>query len=487
MFEKIKSLLVENRNLRQVATKNAFWLTVGNLGGRILRAVVIILAARVLGPTDYGAFAYALSLAAFLTIFSDIGVGAILTRETVRSPELRESYLSTSFFIKVILVAITIGATLVFAPMITKIEAAQPLIPLMVLLLVFDGFQILGASVARAENKMEWEAGLSILTNIFIVGLSLVVVTTLPSSFSLALAYTLGSGLGLLATAYFLRSYLKGIFSNFKKVLVVKILASAWPFAVMGLLGSIMVNVDTIMLGWFRSGAEVGFYGAAQRPIHLLYTLPTIIATSIFPITTQLIKNKESGRLQKILEKALTGSTLLALPILLGGIVLGKEIISLLYGADYLPATSAFQILLGNLIIIFPGIILSNMIFAFDKQKVFIRATALGLAGNLALNLFLIPEYGIVGSGIATVVAQLMVNGYIWREAKKLQQFIFVGRIKKILLSSGLMTLGTVSLVSLGVSPILNVLISAGIYVGLLWLFKEPFLREFRVSLEKER
>jgi len=72
MIRKITSFLFENRGTRQRIVKNTFWLFAGELFGRVLRAVIVIYAARALGVTEYGIFSYAVTLAAFFSIFSDI-------------------------------------------------------------------------------------------------------------------------------------------------------------------------------------------------------------------------------------------------------------------------------------------------------------------------------------------------------------------------------------------------------------------------------
>lgn len=60
MFAKIKSLPLKNKTLRQTVLKNTFWLAFLNIGGRLLRAIVIIYSARVLGAAEWGAFNYAI-------------------------------------------------------------------------------------------------------------------------------------------------------------------------------------------------------------------------------------------------------------------------------------------------------------------------------------------------------------------------------------------------------------------------------------------
>src|SRR3989338_11242180 len=116
MLQRISSFLFKNQSIRQKILKNTFWLFAGEIIGRILRAVIIIYAARVLGVAEYGVFSYEVTLAAFFSIFSDIGISAILTREGVRSPELRGQYLSTSFVIKLALTGISAFLVLSLAP-----------------------------------------------------------------------------------------------------------------------------------------------------------------------------------------------------------------------------------------------------------------------------------------------------------------------------------------------------------------------------------
>jgi len=73
-MNKIKEFLFENKSMRQMVAKNTAWLAIGEMVSRLIRAGLIIYAARVLGTEGYGVFSYALSLAALFTIFSDIGL-----------------------------------------------------------------------------------------------------------------------------------------------------------------------------------------------------------------------------------------------------------------------------------------------------------------------------------------------------------------------------------------------------------------------------
>src|SRR3989344_6172852 len=222
--------LFKNQSSGQTIAKNAVWLFSGQMIGRLLRAVVVIYAARVLGAASWGAFSYALGIAAFLTIFSDIGINALITKQTARDPALKDQYISTAFFTKLGLVSIFVLAVAAFFPYLTKIEEAAAIMPILIFVFIFDTLRDLGSAFSRALEKMEVEAILQIFTNACIVALGFLALTLQGTSYALALAYAAGSGLGLLGMFYALRRHLKGVFRNFSLRLVKEIIVAAWPF-----------------------------------------------------------------------------------------------------------------------------------------------------------------------------------------------------------------------------------------------------------------
>ncbi|KKU16443.1 MAG: Polysaccharide biosynthesis protein, partial [Parcubacteria group bacterium GW2011_GWC1_45_9] len=390
----LKSFLFENKSIRQTVLKNTFWLTFGNIISRLIRAVLIIYAARVLGVAGYGVFSYALSLAGFFAIFADIGLTPLLTRESARNPEKRTAYLSTALGIKFIFMAISALLILFIAPLFAKLEGVQELFYIIVFLFAFDTLRDFFFGYTRSIEKMEIEAGVSIITNLAILVLGAGALFLAPSTKLLTMGYTAGSAVGLFAVIFVLRKYLREIFSSFRKELVKPILTEAWPFALAGLLGTIMLNTDMLMLGWLKGASDVGLYSAAQKIILLVYLVPGYLIVSLFPSLSRLA-NTDNERFRSIFEKAIKAMFLLAFPFAVGGILLAPRIISLVYGEAYSPAALAFTILLLTFFLVFPGTLISNAVFAYNKQKLFMWFIGLGAIANVIFNFLLIPPYGI--------------------------------------------------------------------------------------------
>jgi O-antigen/teichoic acid export membrane protein len=420
MFQKLKFFLFENGGTAQTIAKNTTWLSFGQLGSRALRAVIVIYAARFLGAENWGVFSYALGIAAFLTLFGDIGINALITRETSRDPELKSRYLSTAFFIKLALLIFCAALVLFLFPIFTNIQSALPLLPALLLVFAFDTLRDLGSALARALEKMEIEAATTVLTNAAITALGIAALLRYGTNLSLAWAYAIGSGLGCLSIFWILRNHFSHILTHFTKSLIWPIFRTAWPFGLLGIMGAVMTNTDIVMLGWLRSPAEVGYYSAAQKLILLAYVFPALLASASFPALSRFAKT-DPERSKNILKKTLLISFGVAATTLALGLVFGELAFSIIFGKEYLPALPAFFILLFSVLVVFPGTLAGNALFAYNEEKYFLKFVIISTLVNIFFNLLLIPDYGISGAAVATIATQLITNALMF---KKLHQTI---------------------------------------------------------------
>lgn len=436
LVTKLKSLkewFLNNHADSQTIVKNTVWLFIGQIGSRLLRAAIVIYAARLLGAESWGAFSYALGIATFLTTFSDIGINALITKEASRQPELKNQYLATALFTKIGLLIILITAVLMLFPYLTRIPEAAIIMPILIFVFAFDSLRDLGSALSRALEKMQIEALIHVFTNFAIVILGFIFLIAAPNAKSLAYAYALGSGLGLAAIIITLKSHFQNLITNFKKSLVKEILVTAWPFGLMSLMGIIMLNTDIIMLGWLKSSEEVGYYSVAQKIIQLLYILPALFASSIFPKMARFAKN-DPEKAKALLEKSVALTIIIALPVTLLGIILANPIINLLFGQEYISSVLTFQILMYTVLIVYPTTLIGNAVFAYDQQRHFVFFVAIAALSNVFFNALLIPRWGIEGAAAATIFSQLITNGLIWRKMKTINQFKVLPQIKNFLL-----------------------------------------------------
>lgn len=466
---------MQNENL--VIRKNALWLFWGQLVGRLLRTAIIIFSARILLQESWGAFNYVLSIATFLTVLSDIGLNALLTREAVKRPEMRRDYISTALFIKMVMLLALAAGFVAIVELFPASSEVKMLLPLMMLIFMFDSLRDMGAAIARANEEMEKEGFNNIITNFFIAGLGFVFLYYSKTSLSLALAYALGTGFGLVGMIIALRRDMQNIFSHFNKSLVGHIITSAWPFGLVGLTGAIMLNTDIFLIGAIKSLKDVALYSAPQKIVQLLYIAPVLISTAFFPAFARYIK--DSIKFKELFETAISVVSTFALPVAVGAAVLAKPIIVFVYGESFQASYLSFTVLAPTIMLFSILVLMGNAIFAHDKPRVYITYSILAIFGNLFLDLIFIPTLGIEGAALATLLNQLIIGAYAYYQMRKIIDFTVMRRLGKIALASLIMGITAASLEYFNIEVVLNIAVSGFAYLGLLYLLKEGVLYNF--------
>lgn len=478
MVDRLKELLFQNKSLKQTILKNVFWLSFGQIGSRLIRAIIIIYAARILGAAEYGIFSYALGLAGFFTIFADLGVSPLLTREVAANPERRSTYFASAFWLKIFLLAITACLVIFLAPKFSNIKEAVPLLPFVALLVALDNLRDFIFAYFRGIEKMQIEGFLTVIMNSVIALTGFIVLSFSQTAGALLFSYIASVAALSVAAFYFIKDLLKKIFKDFNKAIALEFFRNCWPLAFAGLFGIFMLNIDTIMLGWWRTSQEIGYYSASQKVVQIFYTLSAIIASATFPALSRFVKQKDAENAKSLNEKIISLLYLLALPLAVGGLILSKPIIELLFGKEYLPASLSFQILILTLLIQFPSALLSNSLTAHNQQSKLVYYTGFGSLGNVVFNALLIPRWGISGAALATIIAQSAYIFPLWLKIKKINNFYTLRHLKKIALGAIVMGIFSFIFNEIGLSVIINIALSSLIYFLLLYLLKEKILKE---------
>ena len=483
MFKKIKQFLFHNTDTRQTVAKNSFWLTVSNFGGRAIKAAIIIYAARALGTADYGVFSYAVTLAGFMGLFMDPGVNAVLTRDIGKSSEKdRSAIFSTVLAIKLCLIAGGVAIIIFIGPYFSTLPGATVLLPIVAFILMFDTLREFFMSLFRGLEKMEWEAGIYLFTNLAIVIFGFLFILHNPTAASLSWGYAIGTIIGAIAAMVAIRKYLAKFFSDFSLRLIRPIIQTAWPFAIVSVLGLFFTNTDILIISWMRTASDVGIYSAAIRIIQVLYLVPGILQFSTLPLFARLAGHDDK-KFRAALERTLSLLFMISIPLVVGGIVLGTQIMTFIFGNAFAPGGPSLKLLLATIIVDYPGALIANAIFTYGKQKSLIFTSAVGGTANVLFDLLLIPRFGITGSAVATLIAQTLANGYLWYVMKKLNYFTVLPHLKKIGAAAALMSLATIALLMWHVNVLVNVLISTGIYFAVLRVLREPVLIEIKAII----
>lgn len=179
---------------------------------------------------------------------------------------------------------------------------------------------------------------------------------------------------------------------------------------IMGISAKILMNrADTVMLGPLSTFDQVGYYGAAFRLTYLLTFPQVVLATIIAPVYSAAIAKNDAKRLRHYFMLALAFSASTSLPIVAGIFPFRHEIIELIFGLAFLPASDALAILTLGQTAAALTIPMTALLMVSGRERIFGLLNLVGLALNISLNFWWIPKYGAVGASWAGTACSLFL------------------------------------------------------------------------------
>jgi O-antigen/teichoic acid export membrane protein len=106
------------------------------------------------------------------------------------------------------------------------------------------------------------------------------------------------------------------------------------------------------------------------------------------------------------------------LPFAAGGMLVALPLIRLVFGADYVPASSALIWLLPSVpLAAMREVIVAGLIGAHGGERQLLRVNAIAAIFNIAVLLPVVPRYGVVGAASVTVLTEVLRLAVSWRFA----------------------------------------------------------------------
>ena len=183
--------------------------------------------------------------------------------------------------------------------------------------------------------------------------------------------------------------------------------------------GGIYNSLDTIMLRFYRSAAEVGIYSAQYRVIYVFYIFSGWYIYSIFPLlSSSFVQFNE--QFKNLLHRSIQNMAAFAMLFGLAITLLAHPIMLILYGSAYTSGTLTLQISIWSTMVSMVGTVFYFSLVAAEKQSQIMWSMAIGTIVNATLNVILIPRYGMPAAAVSTVVAQTIQLAINWRSLNKI-------------------------------------------------------------------
>lgn len=404
----------------------------------MLSFVVIVYLARILNPDDFGKISFATAIIAYFSLISNMGLPLLGTREISRNKERTSQCLGNILTLRLWLSVISFLLLLLLVLFLNK----SPQIKYLIILY--------GAGIIPSAFFLDWAfQGLEkmeyiVLGNILASGISLVLVFLFIKTPQQLLLVPCFMFMGNLVSAGLMFSLFVKNFGKPKFELNLtsykEILKTAVPMGLIILMSQIIYYLDTVMLGFMKSDADVGYYSAAYKIILLLITAISAYHDAVFPIISGYYKTSADA-LKKLNSVSINLMIILAAPLALGGTMLASQVMTLVYGGKYTGGATALQILIWACALILINTAYSRGLFATDRQNECLKIVTLQAAFVIALNFILIPPFGIIGAAVTTVLGELFAFLFYYMALKNITSVSVYGSVLKSLGACGAMIL----------------------------------------------
>lgn len=373
-----------------------------------------VVLARILGPEEYGVYAYAMALAHLLTLPGMLGMPVLAVREVAayHSEERWDTMLgflrwSTGSVLLASGAVAAIGALLL--PLLPA-AAGRPVVLWAALATVpMVCLGNLGESVIRGLRRvlLGQLAGGLLRPLVFLLAIGgLLLAGDRMSPLGAAGAQVVAAGVGLGVVWLLVRRLRPPQLRGARPVREGRRwIFAALPMGLVGAMGVITHRIDLVVLGILADASQTGIYRVALGGGELIAIALGAANAVLQPMFAALHARGDRDGLQRVVTLGARVVLALSLPMAAGLVFFARPILGFVFGAEYAPAASALTILVvGQLVNAAVGSV-GFLLMMTGHERDTAVIVALGALLNLVLDVVLIPLFGVEGAAAATAIS----------------------------------------------------------------------------------
>src|SRR3989338_1799225 len=385
--------------------KNIFSLGASRVISGLVSFFAFIYLTRYLGKEGAGQYGVVLAYYTIFWLLSDLGIARYvikrISEDKSRAPLLLGNFFIVQFFLSLVVLGIFV--------VLPRVLGFEP--PLVSAMLV-AGLGLFAGSLAtpflavvQAHEQIHILAAVNFLNTLLNAAWMAAAVFWRQN---LVFLFFIFAVIGLLNIAIYYHYCRKLTAAEFslRPALIRLMLWYGVPFAFISGFEIVVAKVDVVIQKFFLPFEQIGLYSAAYRLIDALNFVPAVVAISLFPYFARQ-QNLADGEVRRTVDNLNRYLVALAVPMGVGGTLLAEKIILTIFREPFAWSILPFQVLIWATALTFiyavPNII---MIVKAVRWSIYILASL--MVFNAALNILLIPLYGIMASAWITVATYLL-------------------------------------------------------------------------------
>lgn len=371
---------------RAPIAKATLWQVIGKMGAALFGLVAFSLLARTLSPSGMSAYSYIISISVLLFTIADVGMDALITRE---SAENRNTQAARYLGLRVILGSVMAGLCVLGGLPFMLAGVAQ------LFFLLSNGL----LAYQKGKKAFFLAAKLQVLLAVIMF-----VVIALGALLSASVHGFIALGGIASVIAFFIVKSQVALkirlvpIRNMKELFMTMV-----PYGLASLVSVAYLKLDMVFLGYYfppETFSDVGLYAMAYRPFELAIVLGGLYTQTLLPYMA--LKKKDTVFIIRSFIRTFSIAGTIGLLLY----IFAPHIVQFIGGPQYLDAVLSLRILSVAAIFTILAGYAYTIIIAHKEEKLILYSSMVTLLVNIILNILLIPSQSFLGASWATVCTQ---------------------------------------------------------------------------------
>lgn len=317
-------------NLKHKAIKGAVWATIDATFTQLISFILVLVLARVLGPTDFGLIALAMIYVALLQIVVDPGFSQAL----IQRDKLSSSHLDTSLWVSLAVAILLSLLSILLAAPISELygeTALSPVIMSLSPLFLLAAFKNTQRAILTRNFKYKTIAIINIIAS------------TIGGTVGIILAFN-GFGVWSLVSqqlttftvstaSFWITSSWRPAF-NITRIALDDLLGFGISLVKIKLLSFLNTRLDQLLIGLYMGASQLGFYSVARRIYAAMVEVLVRGSSQVaLPLFSRLQNEREKQRVSFYRSVEIVSSILV--PAFSVVAINAPEIVSILLGSEW--------------------------------------------------------------------------------------------------------------------------------------------------------
>ena len=185
-------------------------------------------------------------------------------------------------------------------------------------------------------------------------------------------------------------------------------LRQAAPIGLSFIVIQIHVGFGLVALGLFDGERAAGLYAAPQRLVLYLTAVSSMLGAAVYPRLSALWTEEREGY-ERVVRLGFRVMVLASVPLAVGGALVARPLLDLVYGPGYQDGALAFRWLVPSVVPIYVSMLFGYALLAAGGERRYFVASVTGAAVVVTANMALIPRLHVLAPAVATLAAECAV------------------------------------------------------------------------------